>query len=297
MPAAPERRATVLTVLNLKGGVGKTHVVWLLAGVSQERQRRILLIDTDTQGNLTNSFVRQASPRPGVERLLDPSSEPDVRSLIRRTAWSSIDIIPASPAVIPFDLSDQRDWEKADLHRSFVDPVRELSSLYDFIVFDCPPRLSLVSFAALVASHHLITPLEAADWGAQGIKYVTEALDYVRDRFNPDLSLLGYIISRYKPRRSYQYTYEQQMRAHFGKLVFDTVLPDLATFERAVTDAVPITEHARRSRAAAIARSLFDEVCRRSRPAEQESRRLVRLEPAKAEGTAVRERPVVRSGA
>ncbi len=93
------------------------------------------------------------------------------------------------------------------------------------------------------------------------------------------------------------YTREQQMRAHFGKLVFDTVLPDLATFERAVTDAVPITEHARRSRAAAIARSLFDEVCQRSRPAQQESRRLVRLEPAKAEGAAVRGRPVVRSGA
>ena len=193
------RPANVITVLNLKGGVGKTHAVWLLAAVCQERNRRVLLIDTDAQGNLSNSFIRDGSREPGVEQLLDPSIDADVHSLIRRTAFSAIDILPASPAIAEFDLSEQRKWEKSDLHRSFLDPIRAVQPHYDFIVFDCPPRLSLASFAALVASDHLIVPLEAADWGAQGITQVTEAADYVRGRFNPKLNLLGYLVSRFKP--------------------------------------------------------------------------------------------------
>ena len=255
--------AHILTVLNLKGGVGKTHTSWLLASVCLERQLRILLIDTDTQGNLSNSFLPDAPHRPGVEQLLDPSRDADVHSLIRRTQYAGIDIIPASAAVASFDVSDQRSWEKHDLQRSFVDPVRALSSHYDFIVFDCPPRLSLVSFAALCASEHVIVPLEAADWGAQGIAQVTEAVDYVRERFNPRLELLGYLVSRFKASRLYQKAYLQQMREQFGPRVFDTRIVDLAGFERSVTDAIPITSHDPRGRAAAIARAFFDETCER----------------------------------
>ena len=72
MTASPSPHATVLTVLNLKGGVGKTHTTWLLASVSHERGKRLLAIDTDPQGNLTNSFLRDGEKTPGVERLLDP---------------------------------------------------------------------------------------------------------------------------------------------------------------------------------------------------------------------------------
>ena len=255
--------ANVITVLNLKGGVGKTHASWLLAAVCLERQQRALLIDTDTQGNLSNSFLSDAPHRPGVEQLLDPSVDTDVHGLIRRTVHAGIDIIPSSAALAPFDLSNQRDWEKHDLQRSFVEPVKSAAGQYDFIVFDCPPRLSLASFAALCASDHVIVPLEAADWGAHGIVQVTEAVDYVRQSFNPNLRLLGYLVSRYKAGRLYQKAYLRQLREHFGDGVFDTVIGDLAGFERSVTDAVPITRHDSGGRAAAIARDFFDETCRR----------------------------------
>jgi len=262
MTASPSPHATVLTVLNLKGGVGKTHTTWLLASVSHERGKRLLAIDTDPQGNLTNSFLRDGEKTPGVERLLDPSTDADVHSLIRRTQYPTIDIIPASSAVVRFDLSDQRAWEQADLHRSFVEPVNELRDRYDLIVFDCPPRLSLASFAALCASDFVIVPLEAADWGAQGIMQVTAAIDYVHGRFNRRLQLLGYLVSRFKRRRAYQQSYLSQLRTHFGPKTFDTVIPDLSHFERSVTDAVLITQHAPASSAARIAREFFDETLR-----------------------------------
>src|SRR5437773_3604857 len=97
MPLAPSTRCCVLTALNLKGGVGKTHTTWLLASVCQEREKKVLLIDTDTQGNLSSSFLDEASPLPGVEMLLHPGSDRNPQPLVRKTAFSHIDFIPSSP--------------------------------------------------------------------------------------------------------------------------------------------------------------------------------------------------------
>ena len=87
----------------------------------------------DAQGNFSNSFVRDGSREPGVDQLLDPSIDADVHSLIRRTAFPAIDILPASSAIAQFDLSDQRAWEKADLHWSFPDPIKAVQPRYDFV--------------------------------------------------------------------------------------------------------------------------------------------------------------------
>jgi chromosome partitioning protein len=262
----PDRSATTITVINLKGGVGKTHTAWLLAGVCQERGKKVLVVDTDTQGNITKSFLSpNESPLPGIEALFDPRMEADPSTLIRSTRFANIDLLPSSPALAAYDLSDQRRWEQSDLHFSLAEGLRTIRDRYDYIVFDCPPRLSLVSFAALCASDAVVIPLEAADWGAQGIVQVTAAVNLVRDRYNPRLALLGYLVSRFKRSRSYQRSYLKKLREHFGTLAFDTVIPDLAGYEKAVTHSIPITLHAPSSHEAKIARTLFAEVERRAR--------------------------------
>ena len=156
-----------------------------------------------------------------------------------------------------------KQWEKAELHLTLVDAMSAIRGDYDCIVFDCPPRLSLVSFAVLCASDDVIIPMEAADWGAQGIMQVTAAIQYVQSRYNPRLELLGYLVSRFRRARAYQQSYLKQLRSHFGDLAFDTVIPDLAQFEKSVTDRIPITLHAKRSEEAAIARAFFNDVERR----------------------------------
>jgi chromosome partitioning protein len=264
MPPTAHRPARTITVLNLKGGVGKTHTVWLLAAVCQEVGRRILVVDLDAQGNLTNSLLTRPDTRPGVEAFFDPSSDATSATLVRQTRFEHIDLIPAGPRLSRFDLSDQKAWERSDLHLSLQEAVRELRSQYDLIVFDCPPRLSLASFAALCASDGVVIPMEAADWGAQGIVHVNAAIEYVQKRQNPNLRLLGYLVSRFKHSRVYQQSYLKILRDQFGKLAFDTVVPDLAAFEKSVTDRLPITLHSPRSDAAQIARRFFSEVCERA---------------------------------
>jgi chromosome partitioning protein len=217
--------AKVITVINLKGGVGKTHTAWLLSSVCQERSLRLLAVDTDTQANLSNSLLPDRDGQPGIEALFNPASDQQAHALIRRTRFSHIDAIPAGPALARFDLTDPKAWEQADLHLALQDSVETLRPAYDFIVFDCPPRLSVVSYAALCASDAVVIPLEAADWGAQGIVQVTAAIRQVQAQYNPRLCLLGYLVSRFKRARAYQQSYLKQLRAHFGDLAFDSVIP------------------------------------------------------------------------
>lgn len=272
VPATSDHPSKAITVINLKGGVGKTHTTWLLAAVCQERKKKLLVIDTDTQANITKSLLTSGgSPVPGVEALFDPRTDADPLALIRTTRFSHIDLLPSSPALAAYDLSDKRSWEQADLHLSLAEGLRAMGDHYDYIVFDCPPRLSLVSFAALCASDFVVIPLEAADWGAQGIVQVTAAVDQVRARYNPDLTLLGYLVSRFKRARAYQRSYLAKLRQHFGMLAFDTIIPDLAGYEKSVTHGIPITLHAPASTEAGIARRLFAEVQRRIHRARRSS--------------------------
>jgi len=264
VPTSPDNRAKAITVINLKGGVGKTHTTWLLAGVCEERGKRALVIDTDTQGNITRSFLPSGqSPLPGVEALFDPRTDTDPTTVIRRTRFPHIDLLPSSASLAAFDISDQRQWERSDLHFSLAEGLRDIRDSYDYLLFDCPPRLSLVSFAALCAADYVVIPLEAADWGAQGVVQVTAAVNHARERYNPQLQLLGYLVSRFKRSRAYQRSYMAELRKHFGPLAFDTVVPDLAGYEKSVTHSVPITLHAPASDEAAVARALFDEVEKR----------------------------------
>jgi chromosome partitioning protein len=260
VPPISSRRSPVITVINLKGGVGKTHATWLLASACEESKNRLLLIDTDMQANLTGSFLDEGNREPGVEALFDPAQDADVKSLVRRTVFQYIDIVPANTHLARFDLPDRHSWEKTELHLSLVEPITSLRSAYDYIIFDCPPRLSVVSFAALCASDYVVIPLEAADWGAQGIVQVTAAIEEVQRHYNPRLKLLGYLVSRFKRARAFQQSYLKQLRTHFGRLAFDTVVPDLARFEQSVTLRIPITLQAPRSEEADIARAFFREV-------------------------------------
>ena len=260
MPDTALRTARIITSLNLKGGVGKTHLCWLIAGVCEERGKRCLVVDLDKQGNISTTLLGDNVAGPGAEAFFNPAVDPEVQSLIRRSHLGYVDAIPGSFALEQFNLTDSTKWDASGLVSSLVDPLCEVAPLYDYILIDCPADISLITYAALCASDFLLIPLEAAQWGALGTNHVIKTLDHVRRRHNARLKLLGYVVSRYRMVRKYQNTYTKRLREKFGDDAFTTAIPDLSLFEQAVTDRVPIVLHSPTSHAACIARSFFDEV-------------------------------------
>lgn len=252
--------ATIITSLNLKGGVGKTHLCWLIAGVCQERGKRCLILDLDKQGNISTTLLGNDVSGAGTESFFNPAVEPDISRLIQRSPFEHIDCIPGDFSIERFNLTDPADWEQTGLQSSLIEPLSEAAAFYDYILLDCPADISLITYAALCASDFLIVPLEAADWGALGTQHVRRAFDHVRDRFNSRLELLGYVASRFKTLRKYQKNYLTELRRHFGDDAFDTVISDLAAFEQSVTDRIPIVLHSPSSHASVIARRFFDEL-------------------------------------
>ena len=253
-----KHQATAITSINRKGGVGKTHFCWLMASACFAAKKRILLVDLDPQANLTSSFLTDSEVHDSVELLFDPSVDPNAERLIVPTSFAGVDLIPSSARLEPMNVTD--DWQAADLHLSLTEALSLVSANYDYIVFDCPPSLSLVSYSALCASQQVVIPLEAARWGALGTQHIATAIELVQQNYNADLRLMGYLVSRYKARRAYQQTYLSELRKHFDDLAFETVIPDLADFEKAVTDRSLISVHSPSSRANRIAKQLFAEV-------------------------------------
>ena len=259
VPQVNQHQAHVITSFNLKGGVGKTHVCWLIASVCQERSHRCLIVDLDQQANITQSFLPDHNEPSGVERLFDPNDNAEPRDLVRQTAYPHIDMIPVTGHFAGLDLSQPGQWKTQRLQAALADAVTDLLPDYDYILLDCPPRMSLASYAALCASDFVIIPLEAADWGARGTAGVRAVVQRVQRHDNPRLKLLGYVVSKFKRSRSFQLTYLTQIRQSFGDQVFQTAIPDLARFERSVDEGIPITLHSPSSHAAGVARQFFDE--------------------------------------
>ena len=259
MSSSSLSKAKSITIINLKGGVGKTHITWLLSTVCQDRRHRCLVVDLDQQANITSSFLTNHTKPIGIERLIDPSDDPEPEEVICSTPYSHIDIIPATGHLARLDASDMCEWEQTDSQYCLVDTLRTLSTKYEYVFLDCPPRISLTSYAALCATQYVVIPLEAADWGARGTPCVTSAIDTVRNQHNSNIHLLGYIVSRYKHQRSYQQEYFKQLRRQFGQDAFFTVIPDRADFEKAVTDRSLPTLNSPYANVSPIAHQLFDE--------------------------------------
>ena len=138
-------------------------------------------------------------------------------------------------------------WEMQDCLREILSEVRDR---YDLVLIDCPPNLHLCSWAALVASDHLIVPLQPEDYGAQGIIAVQDSVSLVQNGPNPDLSLLGFLITMIATRKTVHKLYEATLREMYGADVFVTTIPEAVDFVEAIYQRKPVAQYKPRSAAA-----------------------------------------------
>jgi chromosome partitioning protein len=250
-------------MLNQKGGVGKTSTCHHLAGTLAKGGRRVLLIDNDPQASLSQGFwgpvaTRQIDPAETIAALY-AGDRPFPELVIKPTGIAGIDLVPGSRHATDFNVP--RPFEAAGevqgCLRSFL---ADVADRYDLVMIDCPPNLHLCSWAALVASDFLIVPLQPEDYGAQGIIDVQESVAMVQAGPNPDLALLGFLLTMANPRKTIHQLYEERLRALYGDAVFVARVPEAVDYVEAIARRLPVAAYKPRSAAAKAIGALAEEL-------------------------------------
>ena len=214
----------VVSLINQKGGVGKTSTCHHVSGTLAGAGKRILLVDNDPQASLTQGFFGPEAMRAtgfgeSVRGVLPPGFRGSARGGHPADGIERVAIVPGSVRLTQFNQLPTDRWAESEYGlREFLAEVR---SDYDVILIDNPPNLHLCGWAALTASDGLVVPLQAEDYGAQGIVAVMEAVAAVRERTNPALRLLGLLLTMYDKRLGIHVAYERHLREIYGPDVFE----------------------------------------------------------------------------
>jgi chromosome partitioning protein len=257
---------TVISLLNMKGGVGKTSSCYHLAGTLAKSGLTVLLLDNDPQASLTNGFwgpeaLRSLDPAESIAALYDPRFGAIPEALIRPTGLEGIAIVPGSEALTSYNINPMAEW--AGSERGIADFLSEVRDAFDLVLIDCPPNLYLCSWASLVASDYIVVPVMAEDFGSQGLAPVERSIRAVRSGPNPSLRLLGYLLTMFDKRLTVHLTYEALLREMYGDLVFAATFPRAKDYIEAVAGRAPISHYKPKSAAAKAAKVVADEMVSR----------------------------------
>jgi chromosome partitioning protein len=202
-------------------------LAWALA----RQGHRVLLIDNDPQGSLSRGFfgtqaVERLSKESTLAALYDKAPSATPGTLIVRTEFKNIDLVPTSQEYDPYNINPPHaapyDFEAL---RRFIAATHG----YEFVLIDSPPNLYFCSWSALLAADYAIVPVQTEDFGVQGLVDVIGVIEEA-GRYNPGLRILGYLITMYDRRRATHRDYAADLRAAYPDAVFDQVIPDSALF-------------------------------------------------------------------
>ncbi len=230
----------IFALANQKGGVGKTTTAVNLAACLAEAGERTLVVDLDPQANATSGLGERAN---GVSTadLLDGA---ELAGLVRRTQFANLDLVPSKRdlAGTAVELS-RHDHGDTYLAESLA-PAREE---YSFVFLDCPPSLGPLTVNALAAADRVVVPVQCEYYALEGLTQLLDSVERIRARLNPRLSLAGLLLTMCDGRTRLSAEVADEVRRHFGDLVFDAVIPRSVRLAEAPSHGLPITAYDPRS--------------------------------------------------
>ena len=251
--------ACVLAIANQKGGVGKTTTAINLAAALALKKKKTLLIDLDPQSNTSIAFF-EANEIQGTMFDIFAEHAAEMAKIIRPTKDPNLFVAPARLALARLE---QQLAGQFDAPFKLKDSLAPVIKDYEFIIMDCPPALGILTVNALVAATHLLVPIQAAYFAIEGTDDLLETYGRIRSRPNPDLKVLGVVITLFDKRTNISRDTHEQIRAVFGNALFRTRISKNVRLEESPAYKETIFAYAPKSSGAEEYKKLAQEVIQR----------------------------------
>lgn len=248
-----------ICVFNQKGGVGKTTTVINLAAAMAKLGKKILIIDTDPQGNASSGLGinKEDLDYTSYDFLLGEAS---LEEVVRETSAENVHIIPSTP-----DLSGlEVELVGIDNRQKLLKKRLEKLSEYDYVLIDCPPSLGQLSINSLVAADSVIIPIQTEYYALEGVSQLMDSYQLIKENLNPDLYIEGIVLSMFDGRNNLSLEVVEEVKKYFKDKVFKSIIPRNVSLAEAPSYGQSIMDYDRNSKGAIAYKRLAKEVIRQN---------------------------------
>ena len=228
----------IISVINQKGGVGKTTTVINLATALAELGKKILVIDLDPQGNATTGLgVSNNNNDKNIYKIIIGQKDPNI--CIQPSCVKNLDLIGSNVNLSGLEVETASDPKRAFLLKEMLEKNENLFSQYENIFIDCPPSLSLLTVMSLVVADELLVPLQTEFFALEGISQLVKTIERIKINLNPELKIRGILLTMFDKRNKLSNQVDEEARKYFKEKVYKTVIPRNVRLSEAPSHGVP----------------------------------------------------------
>ena len=231
----------IISIINQKGGVGKTTTVINLAAGLSMQGKKILVIDLDPQGNATTGLgmSNTGSSDQTIYSVLNGTKK--ISEVVKKTKFENLDLITSNVDLSGLEVETAGDSRRAFILKDELTLIlNDSGAPYSHILIDCPPSLSLLTIMALVASDSLVVPLQAEFFALEGLTQLMKTIERIKNNLNPKLSIRGILLTMYDRRNKLSGEVEMEARNYFKEKVYQTVVPRNVRLSEAPSHGLPV---------------------------------------------------------